>query len=170
MSDTITYLSDAAVTEVRITTTPHFRSASGYGRKIPTRFMLKIQSGRRQRWHRVYVMCYSNSGSAYVLKGGKEMFLEMDTEHRMELYVTAVERSPETPIPQPTRIDKLSPGDRFRFHADGVVSTLLAVGQSSYRWQDYAGMHHLHCPGFAGETWWPHVFPTQAEQTEVKAA
>jgi hypothetical protein len=38
------------------------RDSSGYGRKIPTDWM--IQLGKR--WHRVYVCCYSNSGTAYI--------------------------------------------------------------------------------------------------------
>lgn len=166
MSETITHLDDDAVTEVRITDTPHNPSVTGYGRKIPTRYMLKIAG----RWHRVYAMLYANSGSTYVLKGGQELFLSTDTETRAQLYAVAVERSPESPAPQPVTINKLSAGDRFRFHADGVVSTLIAVENISYRWQDYAGEHRLYVPGFANEKCWPHVFPTQAEQTEVNVA
>lgn len=39
------------------------RDASGYGRAIPTNYAVKC-SDRRTR--RVYVYCYSNSGTAYV--------------------------------------------------------------------------------------------------------
>lgn len=167
MTHTITYLDDDVVTEVRLTTAPHFRSATGYGRKIPLPYMLRIAG----RWHRVYTMVYGNSGTTYVLKGGVELLLDIDTENRLDMYATAANRSPETPIPQPVRIDRLSPGDRFRFQADGVASTLLAVENRSYRWSDYQGEHRLYAPGFGDlPPTWPFVFPTQAAQTEVKVA
>lgn len=39
-------------------------SASGYGNRIPTRYMVLFQG----RWHRVYVCQYSNIGTAYIGK------------------------------------------------------------------------------------------------------
>ena len=36
---------------------------SGYGRKIPTQYMIKTVDGRL---HRVYCVCYSNSGSLWI--------------------------------------------------------------------------------------------------------
>ena len=42
---------------------PHAgRDAMGYGSKIPTDWMICIE----KRWHRVYVVCYSNVGTAYI--------------------------------------------------------------------------------------------------------
>lgn len=38
------------------------RNAMGYGSKIPTDWMICIN----KRWHRVYVVCYSNIGTAYI--------------------------------------------------------------------------------------------------------
>jgi hypothetical protein len=38
------------------------RDASGYGRRIPTDWAIQLGS----RWHRVYVCCYSNSGTTYI--------------------------------------------------------------------------------------------------------
>jgi hypothetical protein len=38
------------------------RNAQGYGRKIPTDWAIHLGS----RWHRVYVCCYSNIGTAYI--------------------------------------------------------------------------------------------------------
>jgi hypothetical protein len=38
------------------------RDAMGYGSKIPTDWMIRIN----KRWHRVYVVCYSNVGTAYI--------------------------------------------------------------------------------------------------------
>lgn len=40
-------------------------TASGYGGKIPTSRMVKVDG----RWRRVYVACYSNLGTAYIVKG-----------------------------------------------------------------------------------------------------
>ena len=37
---------------------------SGYGRKIPTRHMVKLPGGKR--WRRVYCCIFSNSGTCYV--------------------------------------------------------------------------------------------------------
>lgn len=187
MTHTITWLDDEHVTEVRITdTTPYFHSATGYGRKIPTRYMLKLQSGRRQRWHRVYMMCYSNSGTLYVLKGGAELILETSTEHRIAMYRDALHlglgglKWPARQV-QPVRIDTLSPGDRFCFQFDGVASTLVSCSagpapEGTFRsgrhtWTDYQGEHTMHAGTDArGKPAWPYVFATDEAQTEVKAA
>lgn len=56
--------------------------AAGYGRKIPTRFTLRIA----KRWHRVYAMCYSNVATFYVLKSGAELILDNETEYVLEAY------------------------------------------------------------------------------------
>lgn len=72
------YTDPDTVTDVKLTTEPYYRrTASGYGPKIPTRYMLRIN----KRWHRVYMMLYGNSGSAYVLIKGEVHFLDTDTEH-----------------------------------------------------------------------------------------
>ena len=39
-------------------------TATGYGRKIPTRTMVKLPGSNR--WRRVYCCCFSNSGTCYV--------------------------------------------------------------------------------------------------------
>lgn len=67
----VTYLDPSIVTDKRQTRAPINRSRSGYGGKIGTSWELKIN----RRWHRVYVMIYSNSGSAYVIVKGKTLFL-----------------------------------------------------------------------------------------------
>jgi hypothetical protein len=41
-------------------------TATGYGARIPSRYMVKHEG----RWRRVYVACYSNNGSAYLGKPG----------------------------------------------------------------------------------------------------
>ena len=176
MNDTLTYLSDDDVLEVRITKTPFSPSASGYGSKIPTRFMLKLAG--KGRFHRVYAMCYGNGSSAYVLRGGVVHHLPISTEHRMAAYRSALEKSLDGlkyryRNIQPVRIDSLTPGDRFCFHYDGVANTLLATGARSYTWHDYQGEHHMVIPGFYSDDRdhaWPYVYATTEPETVVKAA
>ena len=52
-------------------------TATGYGRKLTTRFVLRIQglTNTPARWYRVYCVCYSNAGSHYILRGGTMVFL-----------------------------------------------------------------------------------------------
>ena len=45
---------------------------SGYGRKIPSSWELKLDD---KCWLRVYVMCWSNSGTPYVLVKGEVLCL-----------------------------------------------------------------------------------------------
>lgn len=55
-----------------VTDEPRYgRNAHGYGSKIPTRYMIKWHG----RMRRVYVVCWSNSGTAYVIVGGKPVYL-----------------------------------------------------------------------------------------------
>ncbi len=51
--------------------TPKFYSASGYGSKIPTKYM--VFDGRYDR--RVYAICWSNAASYYVLVKGSRVFV-----------------------------------------------------------------------------------------------
>ncbi len=77
---TITYTDPTQVADTRITATPTYgRTASGYGPKLPTRYMIRYLGV----WRRVYVMQYGNSGSAYVIVRGVDTFLNTDTEHRL---------------------------------------------------------------------------------------
>jgi hypothetical protein len=39
-------------------------TASGYGRRIPSVYLVQLPGSKR--WRRVYVCCYSNVGTAYV--------------------------------------------------------------------------------------------------------
>lgn len=76
----LAHLIAARVLDAKVTDAPLQRTATGYGPKIPLPYMLKIGT----RWHRVYVVNYGNSGSAYVvlnktnhyLSGGVEAILE----------------------------------------------------------------------------------------------
>jgi hypothetical protein len=48
-------------------------TASGYGRKLRSPRMLRIVG--EKRWRRIYVVCFSNAGSAYVLISGVPHYL-----------------------------------------------------------------------------------------------
>lgn len=155
----ISWLDNETVTAIRLTEAPFNRSVTGYGGKIPTRWMLRIGP----RWHRIYVMRYANSGTAYVCKGGLNLVLETETEHRIDRHRDGA--GPDVAI------NTLAPGDRFRFHHDGVVCTLASIGDISYRWDDYRGEHSLHTGTYAGtgKPAFPYVYPTEDPQTEVRS-
>ena len=56
--------------------------ATGYGRRVPTRYRLKLKgSGQKLR---VYMAQYGNSGSAYVMPKGITRFLHSDIEHDLQ--------------------------------------------------------------------------------------
>lgn len=54
--------------DVKVTETPRNPSLSGYGARIPTRYMIRRREKGAQ-WQRVYCHIYSNVGSLYV--GGR---------------------------------------------------------------------------------------------------
>jgi len=69
---TITYLDPKTVINKRQGEAPPNRSRTGYGNKIPTSWELQLTD---KRWRRVYVICYSNSGSAYIRTKAGRLFL-----------------------------------------------------------------------------------------------
>lgn len=82
LSDYPLHLSDNLVSEVKITKAPFNRSISGYGSKVPTQYMVRHATSKR--WHRVYMIQYSNAGSAYIERHGNRYFLNPETEERLE--------------------------------------------------------------------------------------
>lgn len=76
----ITWLDDALVTEAKLTEAPLNRSHSGYGGKIPTRFMVKYN----HRWHRVYMMQYGNAGTPYIVSRRAHLVLSNAAETLIE--------------------------------------------------------------------------------------
>ncbi len=46
---------------------------TGYGKQIPTPFMVRTID---QKWRRVYVACFSNIGTAYVKHGKQRTIVE----------------------------------------------------------------------------------------------
>lgn len=68
----MTYLDESSVISKRVTDCPRARRQDGYGSKIPCNTELQLAD---KRWRRVYVVCWSNSGSAYVIVGGKPHYI-----------------------------------------------------------------------------------------------
>jgi len=61
--------------ESRETDAPRYFTASGYGRRIPTRTMVRFNG----RWRRVYCCIYSNAGTCYIgTLGGSEIHIVME--------------------------------------------------------------------------------------------
>jgi hypothetical protein len=50
------------------------RSQDGYGRKIPTDYAIRLGA----RWHRVYVCCFSNAGTAYIITKDHPFLVVLD--------------------------------------------------------------------------------------------
>ena len=91
----VKYASDFFDIESQVTECPPNPYASGYGRKIPTRYMVRLRPrkvlntvtaelcgtvgvvvhGSWTSWRRVYCICFSNAGSVYVRVQGEELFL-----------------------------------------------------------------------------------------------
>lgn len=46
-------------------------TASGYGSKVPTSRMIKVDG----RWRRVYCICYGNGGTCYVVVKGQRVLV-----------------------------------------------------------------------------------------------
>lgn len=48
-------------------------TATGYGDKIPTRYMVQVS----KRWYRVYCRIFSNVSTLYIVQKGKKRVIEM---------------------------------------------------------------------------------------------
>jgi hypothetical protein len=57
-------------------------TATGYGSKIPTEYMIKVSDDCCRRWHRVYCSIYSNSGVLYIIVKKQVRYID-DTELEM---------------------------------------------------------------------------------------
>lgn len=82
----------------RITEPPPNRSATGYGRKIASAHEIKYGDAR-DVWRRVYVVCFSNSGTRYILINKLPVYLDHLTEQRIGM--------PTVPV---VHVDVVAPG------------------------------------------------------------
>jgi hypothetical protein len=81
MSSTLTYTDPSKLDAVTITNPPTYgHTQSGYGGKIPTRYLVRYAG----RWRRVYTMIYGNGGTAYVVVNGQNHILSPETEHMIQ--------------------------------------------------------------------------------------
>jgi hypothetical protein len=79
---TVQYTDHTKVLSVKETDQPRYGvTSTGYGGKIPTRYMVRYGA----RWHRVYMLLYSNAGIAYIVSGGVALILDDNTEWRLAL-------------------------------------------------------------------------------------
>ena len=58
------------------------QGSDGYGRKISTDQMLQFKGEKRK--YRVYCTCFSNSGSLWINKGGKSLYLGTVFQHEIK--------------------------------------------------------------------------------------
>jgi hypothetical protein len=79
----ITYLEDKfdAIDSKQKETRPYGQDQFGYGRKIATRYMVRI--GGRGPWYRVYCTCFSNVGSVWVTIKGVVYHIRHDENLRI---------------------------------------------------------------------------------------
>lgn len=70
-------LDNETIEAFRETPAPRYgRDASGYGKKIPTGYMLYI----RGRWRRLYCCCFSNAATCYVVIDKQDYIVDMEVE------------------------------------------------------------------------------------------
>jgi len=66
------YLNELDVVAVRQTEPPLNRSRTGYGNKLGTSWEIQL---RDLKWRRVYVIQWSNAGTAYIIVNKKNVYL-----------------------------------------------------------------------------------------------
>ena len=62
----------SAVKRVTTYTPRSGQTTSGYGSKLPTRYMLYVGN----RWRRVYAICWSNAATCYIMKKGEKVVID----------------------------------------------------------------------------------------------
>jgi hypothetical protein len=68
------YLKREEVSDVRESKAPHNRSRTGYGSKLGTSWEVKLR--KDNKWRRVYVIQWSNSGTSYIMVNKKPVYIE----------------------------------------------------------------------------------------------
>ncbi len=69
---------DAKISELRWQTLGLSYTASGYGKKIPSRYVVRIHG--EKTWRRVYVTQYSNSGTHWITRNGEPFHVIRSTD------------------------------------------------------------------------------------------
>jgi hypothetical protein len=74
--DLVRYSFTTGNPSLMVTPPPPVRSATGYGRKLPTRYKVRTID---QRWRRVYCCCFSNVGTCYIVQNGENVIVDITT-------------------------------------------------------------------------------------------
>ena len=78
------YLDTSRITAAKLTEPPRYgRDVYGYGRKIPTGYMVRLDDNR---WRRIYCICYSNIGTLYVVVNGEPQYIAGGLADKMEAW------------------------------------------------------------------------------------
>ena len=76
------YLTRAQIVSAWIETSPlHPGHVTGYGRKIPLQYKVKLTDNKTRR---VYCANYGNGGSVYVIIGNEWYFLDVDSQYLLQ--------------------------------------------------------------------------------------
>lgn len=59
------------------------QTATGYGRKLTSRYQVRLQG--ETRWRRVYVTQYSNAGTHWIIRNGEPFHVVRDTDLELAL-------------------------------------------------------------------------------------
>lgn len=54
-------------------------TASGYGKKLTTRYKVRVDNGLSVRWYRVYSTCYSNVSSEFIVVRGERIAVDIES-------------------------------------------------------------------------------------------
>jgi len=62
----------------------HGRDKNGYGGKVPTQYQMRYGSNK---WRRVYAICYANNMTLYIIDNKQDLYLDVDTQNRLEAII-----------------------------------------------------------------------------------
>lgn len=65
---------NTSINLIRENTYPRNPYATGYGMRIPTNIKVRIFDNK---WRRVYVVCYSNIGTSYIMYKGERVIVNI---------------------------------------------------------------------------------------------
>jgi hypothetical protein len=83
----VIYLDENTIIAAKRTIAPRSgRTVTGYGKHMPTRYMIQLAN---KRWYRVYAICYSNVASWYItMKNGGDRFIDNSCHYVMDKIAT----------------------------------------------------------------------------------
>lgn len=128
----VTYLDPHRIARVHVTDDPTYgRTATGYGRKLPTCYMLTLDDRRKRR---VYAMSYGNTATLYVVVGGVDHVLESDAESMVEY--ERVERQNDDPLTFDASDAGCLVDGSYGWHAHAAVIDLAVTAGMPFYYYD----------------------------------